>query len=101
MDYEIQPNSRRCTATGRELQPGERFYSALVEEERRFVRRDIRSSFKRPTTMHLKHRSITTRRHWLESMLPHCWSWPRGANGNLNKITEETHARAQGRAASP
>jgi hypothetical protein len=40
MDYQIQPNSRRCVVTGRELQPGERFYSALVEEGHQFVRRD-------------------------------------------------------------
>src|SRR3954454_24070204 len=40
MDYQIQPNSRRCALTGRELQPGERFYSALVEEAQQFVRRD-------------------------------------------------------------
>jgi hypothetical protein len=41
MDYQIQPNSRRCAITGRELQPGERFYSALLEEERQFVRKDF------------------------------------------------------------
>ena len=40
MEYTIQPNSRRCAATGRELQPGERFFSALVEEDRQFVRKD-------------------------------------------------------------
>jgi hypothetical protein len=40
IDYQIQPNSRRCAVTGRELQPGERFYSALVEEGPLFVRRD-------------------------------------------------------------
>ena len=40
MDYQIQPNSRRCAVTGRELQVGERFFSVLVEEERRFVRKD-------------------------------------------------------------
>ena len=41
MDYQIQPNSRRCATTGRELQVGERYFSALVEEDRRFVRRDF------------------------------------------------------------
>jgi hypothetical protein len=41
MDYQFQPNSRRCAVSGRELQVGERFYSALVEEERRFVRKDF------------------------------------------------------------
>jgi hypothetical protein len=40
VEYQIQPNSRRCAVTGRELQPGERFYSALLEEDRRFVRKD-------------------------------------------------------------
>jgi hypothetical protein len=43
MDYQIQPNSRRCFVTGRELQPGERFYSALLEENRQFVRKDFSS----------------------------------------------------------
>lgn len=41
MDYQIQPNSRRCAVTGRELQVGERFYSALLEEDRQFVRKDF------------------------------------------------------------
>lgn len=39
-DYQIQPNSRRCAATGRELRPGERYYSALLEEGSQLVRRD-------------------------------------------------------------
>jgi hypothetical protein len=43
MDYQIQPNSRRCAVTGRELRAGERYYSALVEEGRQFVRRDYSS----------------------------------------------------------
>ena len=41
MDYQIQPNSRRCAVTGRELQIGERYYSALLEEDRRLVRKDF------------------------------------------------------------
>ena len=41
MDYQIQPNSRRCADTGRELQIGERFYSALLEEDRQLVRKDF------------------------------------------------------------
>ena|ERR1051325_1357724 len=41
MDYQIQPNSRRCAVTGKELQVGERYFSALVEEDRRFVRKDF------------------------------------------------------------
>ncbi len=40
MEYQIQPNSRRCAVTGRELQPGERFFTALVEENHQFVRKD-------------------------------------------------------------
>src|SRR5262245_41401488 len=39
-DYQIQPHSRRCVTTGRDLQPGERYYTALVEEGDRFVRHD-------------------------------------------------------------
>src|SRR5262245_50768071 len=39
MEYQIQPNSRRCAATGKEMQAGERFFSALVEEDRHFVRK--------------------------------------------------------------
>jgi hypothetical protein len=40
MDYQIQPNSRRCVVTGRELQAGERFFSVLLEEDRQLVRKD-------------------------------------------------------------
>jgi hypothetical protein len=40
-DYQIQPNTRRCVATGRELQPGEKFYSALLDEGGKFVRQDF------------------------------------------------------------
>jgi hypothetical protein len=32
MDYEFQPCTRRCATTGRELAPGESYYSALVPE---------------------------------------------------------------------
>jgi hypothetical protein len=39
-DYQIQPNTRRCAASGRELQPGERYYSVLAEEGGKFVRKD-------------------------------------------------------------
>ena len=42
-DYQIQPNSRRCFVSGRELKPGERFYSVLLEEAGRFVRREYSS----------------------------------------------------------
>lgn len=41
IDYQIQPSTRRCSATGRELQPGERYYSVLLEEAGKFVRKDF------------------------------------------------------------
>lgn len=40
-EYQIQPHTRRCTATGRELQPGDRYYTALLEEGDHFVRQDF------------------------------------------------------------
>jgi len=40
MDYEVQRCTRHCAATGRELAPGEEFYSVLVEEGSQLVRRD-------------------------------------------------------------
>jgi hypothetical protein len=39
-DYQIQANTRRCAVTGRELQPGEKFYTVLLDEGNRFTRRD-------------------------------------------------------------
>jgi hypothetical protein len=39
-DYQIQPNTRRCAITGRQLQPGERFFTALLETGGQFVRQD-------------------------------------------------------------
>jgi hypothetical protein len=39
-EYQIQANTRRCAATGRELRPGERYFSVLLEEQGKFVRRD-------------------------------------------------------------
>jgi hypothetical protein len=42
-DYQIQPHTRRCAATGRELQPGEKFFTALLEEGERFLRKDYSS----------------------------------------------------------
>jgi hypothetical protein len=32
MDYEVQRSTRHCATTGRELAPGEEFYSAVVAE---------------------------------------------------------------------
>jgi len=41
LDYEVQPHTRRCTTTGRELQhPAEKYYSVLVEERGRLIRQD-------------------------------------------------------------
>lgn len=37
-EYQIQPGSRRCSQTGRELKPGEKFYTVLIENDGRFVR---------------------------------------------------------------
>jgi hypothetical protein len=39
-DYQIQPNTRQCTITGRNLEPGEKFYSVVLEEQGKLVRRD-------------------------------------------------------------
>jgi hypothetical protein len=39
-DYQIQPNTRHCTVTGRELRPGEKFYSVLLQDGGKLVRRD-------------------------------------------------------------
>jgi hypothetical protein len=40
IDYQIQPNTRRCFLTNRELRPGEKFYSVLLDEQGQFVRHD-------------------------------------------------------------
>lgn len=39
-DYQIQPISRQCSLTGRDLRPGEAFFTALLDEGGRFVRKD-------------------------------------------------------------
>jgi len=39
-DYQIQPNTRHCAATGRELRAGEKFYSVLLLESGKLIRRD-------------------------------------------------------------
>jgi hypothetical protein len=41
LDYEIQPNTRRCAATGRDLQPGEKYHSVLIEHDGKLVRQDF------------------------------------------------------------
>jgi hypothetical protein len=40
LQYQIQPSSRRCCVTGRELKPGERYFSVLLEVEGKLVRQD-------------------------------------------------------------
>lgn len=42
-DYQIQPNTRRCAATGRELKPGEKVYTVLLDESGKFIRQDYSS----------------------------------------------------------
>ena len=39
-EYQIQPNTRRCAQSGRELQPGDKFFSVLLEADGKFVRQD-------------------------------------------------------------
>jgi hypothetical protein len=39
-EYQIQPNTRRCAITGRELRPGEPYFTALLEAGGQFVRQD-------------------------------------------------------------
>ena len=39
-DYQIQPHTRRCAASGRELRPGEKFFSVLLEDGGKLVRKD-------------------------------------------------------------
>jgi hypothetical protein len=41
LDYQIQPSTRRCSVTGRELKPGEKVYSVLLDEAGKFVRKDF------------------------------------------------------------
>src|SRR5436309_450626 len=39
-EYQIQPITRRCAATGQELQPGSRYFSVLLEQGGKLVRLD-------------------------------------------------------------
>jgi hypothetical protein len=39
-DYQIQPNTRHCAASGRELRPGECYYSVLLDQGGKFLRQD-------------------------------------------------------------
>lgn len=40
-EYQIQEITRRCSVSGRDLQPGERFYSVLVDEGGKLIRKDF------------------------------------------------------------
>ena len=40
LEYQIQRCTRQCAATGRELRPGEPFYSVLLRQDGQIVRRD-------------------------------------------------------------
>jgi hypothetical protein len=42
-EYQIDANTRRCAASGRELRAGERFFSVLLQDGSKFVRRDFSS----------------------------------------------------------
>lgn len=39
-DYQIDANTRRCAHSGRELRPGDKYYSVLLDEAGKFVRKD-------------------------------------------------------------
>jgi hypothetical protein len=40
MDYQLQPITRTCAVTGRTLNPGEKFFTALFDQKPGFVRKD-------------------------------------------------------------
>jgi hypothetical protein len=40
LEYQIQPNTRRCVASGRELRPGEKVFSVLLDQGGKLVRQD-------------------------------------------------------------
>jgi hypothetical protein len=42
-EYQIQPHTRRCAITGRELKPGERYFTALLEQGDKLLRQDYSS----------------------------------------------------------
>jgi hypothetical protein len=42
-EYQIQPNTRRCAVTGRELRAGDKFYSVLLEQGGQLLRQDYSS----------------------------------------------------------
>lgn len=40
-EYQIQPNTRRCAVSGRELQSGEKYYSVLIDKGGTLLRQDF------------------------------------------------------------
>lgn len=42
--YPIQSHTRVCAATGRSLEPGEKYFSALFDEAGQFIRKDFAAS---------------------------------------------------------
>jgi hypothetical protein len=40
LDYQIQASSRRCVVSGRELKPGEVYYTVLLDRAGKFIRQD-------------------------------------------------------------
>jgi len=42
-EYQIQANTRRCVRTGRELRPGEKVFTVLIDQDGKFVRQDYSS----------------------------------------------------------
>jgi hypothetical protein len=40
-EYQIEASTRRCAATGRELLPGEKVYTVLLDQDGKFVRQDF------------------------------------------------------------
>jgi hypothetical protein len=43
IEYQIQPNTRCCAVSGRELHPGEKVFSVLLQQEGSLVRKDYSS----------------------------------------------------------
>jgi hypothetical protein len=41
LEYEVAPLTRLCSVTNRELQAGEAFFAALIDENGKFVRKDF------------------------------------------------------------
>jgi len=39
-EYQIQASTRKCSLTGRELRPGEKVYTVLLDQDGKFVRHD-------------------------------------------------------------